>query len=71
MRNMKGMEKSRKLQRRAPETGGCGSLIKDIVTGLTGAVLEYAVLESSPWIFNQSSYYRQGVYNEKEIEDDF
>ena len=48
MRNMKGMEKSRKLQRRAPETGGCGSLIKDIVTGLTGAVLEYAVLESSP-----------------------
>ena len=43
MRKMKGMVKSRKLQTRAPEIGGCGSLIKDIVTGLTGAVLEYAV----------------------------
>ena len=40
---MKEMVKSRNLQTRAPETGGCGSLIKDIVTGLTGAVPEYAV----------------------------
>ena len=43
MRKMKGMVKSRKLQTRAPETGGFGSLIKDIVIGLTCAVLEYVV----------------------------
>ena len=41
MKKMKGMVKSIILQTRAPETGGCGSLIKDIVIGLTGAVLEY------------------------------
>ena len=41
MRKMKGMVKSIILQTRAPETGGCGSLIKDTVIGLTGALLEY------------------------------
>ena len=69
MRNMKGTVKSRKLQRQAAETGGCGSPITDFVTGLTGAVLEY---ESSPFItINQSSYYREEVYNEKEIAHEF
>ena len=43
MGQMRGMVESRKLQTRVPETGSCGSLIKDIVIGLTGAVLEYAV----------------------------
>ena len=64
------MLKSRKLQRRAPETGGCGSLIKDIVTGLTGAVPEYAVKKNKSHR-RPSINLHEGVYIGKEVANDF
>ena len=65
------MLKSRKLQRRAPETGGCGSLIKDIVTGLTGAVPEYAVKKNkSHRRLSPSINLPEGVYIGNEVAND-